>query len=85
MALWDFASRISQVWALMAVTAALLYSATAPSVAGPVSMYDHGSILRLLSTTAQPIHCRRYLHRHRTCVRRNRGSCVAWRTWTHRC
>jgi len=38
-----------------------------------------------LPSLGEPVHCRRYVHRHRVCTRWRGGYCRVWRVRVHRC
>ena len=70
----------------VAAFAALLFVLPGVSAANPISSGTLQTNLQLMAPSlSEPAHCRRYLHRHRVCVRWRGGYCRVWTVRTHRC
>ena len=70
----------------VAAFAALVFVLPGVSAANPISSGTLQTNLQLVAPSlSEPAHCRRYLHRHRVCVRWRGGYCRVWTVRAHRC
>jgi hypothetical protein len=69
---------------VVAIGALLLGLPGSAAATGPTGAASLHTVLQSLAL-AEPAHCRRYWHTHRTCVRWRAGICRDWRVRRHRC